>query len=131
MAASASIAVHFTVLNALEQSVRISQFFCLVMYPYVYRYLFHPPSYSDSKLSRFAVDLQPWSPLQHGPGRNKAPPRRPHAHGAAFFNHGSGIGLPEALPEFRREGVWTIDNSYPEGFNASSKIFAPETSLDY
>ena len=45
-----------------------------------------PPSYSDSKLSPFAVGLpQPWLPLPHGSGRKKAPPRHPDADGAAFF----------------------------------------------
>ena len=100
------------------------------MYSCAQRYLFHLPSYSDSKPSRFAVGLlQPWSPLPHGSGRNKPPPRHPHAHGAAFFTQGSEVGLQEQLPEFRREGVWIIDNSSPEGFNASSEFSRPKPVL--
>ena len=35
----------------------------------------------------------------------------------------------EELPEFRREGFWVIDNSSPEGFNASFDFSRPKPVL--
>ena len=129
VAASASTAVRLTVLKALEQSVRISQFFFLVVHPGAQFYLLHPPSYSAPKLPRFAVDLlQP--PLPHGPGCKEASPRHSYADGATFFAQDSEVGSQEELPELRREGTGIVDNSPPEGLNTSAELLAPNASPD-
>ena len=95
------------------------------------RYLPHPPSYSDPKLSRLAVDLlQPRLPLPHGPGRKEASPRHSEADGPALFAQGSDVGLKEELPEVRLESARTADNSSPYGLNTSAKLRAPEASPD-
>ena len=36
--------------------------------------------------------------------------------------------MQEELPELRQEGAWIVDNSPPEGLNASAKLLASEAS---
>ena len=93
------------------------------MYPDALHYLFNPPSYSDFKLSRSAVGLlQPWSPRSHGPGCKKASPLRYYAEQGGTF-HTVRLDSKMSCQYSRQQGVWIVDNSCPESFNASFHFF--------
>ena len=89
--------------------MRISQFLPRGVLGHVALPAHKTSSYSDSKLSCFAVSLlQPWSPLPYGRGCKNASPRLPCADWAAFFAHGCEAGFQEELREFQREELGSL-----------------------
>ena len=102
-----------------------------MMHPGAWSYLLQPPSNPDPKLPCLTIYLfQPWPPLPHGPGCEKASPRHTYTYGAAFPPQGSEVGLQEKLPDFQRECAGAVEDPPPEALNASPKLLATEAGPD-